>query len=100
MTPGTLLVRFPAHSYDFSKSPYHPLSAQRTVKQRPANQTRDSSHSQRNLENISDAADHCSSLNDSAVLAGAGGTQPMLSGIKMGRRAEPPKVLKVGTDRQ
>jgi hypothetical protein len=25
MTPGTLLVRFPAHSYDFSKSPYHPL---------------------------------------------------------------------------
>jgi hypothetical protein len=26
MTPGTLLVRFPAHSYDFSKSPYHPLN--------------------------------------------------------------------------
>ena len=25
MTPGTLLVRFPAHSDDYFKSPYHPL---------------------------------------------------------------------------
>ena len=25
MTPGTLLVRFPAHSYDFSNHRYHPL---------------------------------------------------------------------------
>ena len=26
MTPGTLLVRFSAHSDDYFKSPYHPLA--------------------------------------------------------------------------
>ena len=34
MTPGTLLVRFPVHSYDFSKSPYHPLRVLRRASPR------------------------------------------------------------------